>query len=365
MDSNTVIYLVTGEKQNGWMLLCSLWLGSISAQNSGSALTKEQVLDRWASALGGREKLSQVRTIHLKGSVETGGMKGTFERWTTSSGEFRMALDIAGAIRQVNIFDGREGWTMDTSLSVHELSGGNLRSVISGAYEASHSFLFSGRLAGVVALSDDGKNVVRLEPEGGNPVTVYLDEKTFLPQREETAGPLGNHRSIVFSAWRDFAGVKIPGRIVQATGDPKFDVVIATEQVEINTPLAAGLFAKPAETAGPVHFDNPTHQAVIPVEVYAQHVFVPVRVYGGDTSWFFLDSGAGASVVTKAWAEKAGLAFDGTMRAVGTAGTTSLAVAKNVVLNLPGVALPMPSVTVLDASASLPLLGHRWDGLLG
>jgi predicted aspartyl protease len=104
---------------------------------------------------------------------------------------------------------------------------------------------------------------------------------------------------------------------------------------------------------------------VIPVDVYAHHVFVPVRVNGSDTGWFFLDSGAGASVVTKTWADKIGLSSEGAMRAVGAAGVTSLALAKNIVLNLPGVELPMPSVAVLDAAAGLTQLGRNWDGLLG
>ena len=341
--------------------------GLSSAQNS--ALTKQQVLDRWAAALGGREKLEQVRTVHSRGSVETGGVKGTFERWSTWHGEFRMALDLSGAIRQLNIFDGKQGWAMDSSGAVHELSGGNLRSAASSAYEASESFLFAGRLAGAVVFSgrdaDQSAYVVRLEPDGGNPVTVFLDESTFLPKREETAGPLGNPRSVTISAWREVAGVKIPARTIQSSGDPKFDIVIATEQVEINTPIADGSFTKPAETAAQVHFTNAAHQAVIPVEVYAQHVFVPVRVNGSETAWFFLDRGAGGSVVTKAWAEKIGLAFEGAMRAVGAAGSTSLALAKNVVLGLPGLELPMPSVTVLDAAAGMPALGRRWDGLLG
>jgi predicted aspartyl protease len=330
--------------------------------------TKEQILDRWAAALGGRDKLEQIRTVHSRGSVETGGVKGTFERWSTWRGESRTVLDISGAIHQVTVFDGKKGWAMDASGAVHDLSAGNLRSAVSGAYEASDSFLFSGRLPGSVASmgrdASQSAYVVRLEPEGGNPVTVFLDENTSLPKREETAGPLGNNRTITIASWREVAGIKLPASTVQSTGDPKFDIVITTEQVEINTPVAADLFTKPAEAAAQLHFTNAAHQAVIPVEVYAQHIFVPVRVNGTDTAWFFLDSGAGTSVVTKAWADKIGLASAGAMRAVGAAGATSLALAKNVVLGLPGVELALPSVTVLDATA-LPQLGRNWDGLLG
>jgi predicted aspartyl protease len=351
-----------------WVTLCVAGQ-LLLAQNSNTILTKDQVLDRWAAALGGRDKLEQIRTIHTRGSVETGGIQGTFERWSTWRGEFRMALDLSDAIRQVTIFNGKQGWAMDTSGTVHELSGGNLRSAASGAYEASHSFFFPARLPGAVVFSGRDANqsayVIRLEPEGGNPVTVFLDDNTFLPKREESAGPLGNPRSVTISAWREFAGIKVPGRVVQSTGDPKFDVAVTTEAVEINTPASAELFTKPADTSAQVRFTNAAHRAVIPVEVYGQHVFVPVRVNGTETAWFFLDSGAGGSVVTKAWAEKIGLSSEGAMRAVGAAGATSLALAKKVILSLPGLEIPMPSVTVLDAAAGFPLLGRHWDGLLG
>src|SRR5882724_557409 len=178
------------------MLRACWFLAAVFVCN-GADLTKEQVLDRWATALGGREKLESVRTMHMTGSVETGGLKGTFERWSTLRGESRMSLDMSGALRQVNIFNGREGWVLDTSGSAHDLSGGNLRSAISDAYEATHSYFFSGRREGTVVFvgPEQGAYVMRLEPEGGNPVTVYLDSKTFLPLREETTGPLGNKRT--------------------------------------------------------------------------------------------------------------------------------------------------------------------------
>jgi hypothetical protein len=62
-----------------WVAMCVAGQ-LLLAQNADTTLTKDQVLDRWAAALGGRDKLEQIRTIHARGFVETGGMKGTFER---------------------------------------------------------------------------------------------------------------------------------------------------------------------------------------------------------------------------------------------------------------------------------------------
>ena len=49
---------------------------------SPATISKDEVLSRWTEALGGREKLQNVRTIHLRGTIETGSMKGRYERWT-------------------------------------------------------------------------------------------------------------------------------------------------------------------------------------------------------------------------------------------------------------------------------------------
>ncbi|MGA2348782.1 MAG: aspartyl protease family protein [Candidatus Sulfotelmatobacter sp.] len=329
------------------------------AQETAASLSKEQVLDRWADALGGRENLQNVRTIHLHGTIETGGLKGTYERWATSHGEFRMTVDLSAAFHQVSILDGHEGWLLDTGGMAHELSGGTLQSVVSAAYEASYSFFFPDRMPGRVDFlgKDVSQNayIFRLEPTGGSPTTVYLDQKTALPQREETTGPMGN-RSVSFSDWQNFAGVKFPSKVHQSNGDPKFDVVITTEQVEINASLDGTLFKKPADTVAQVHFAGSEHEAVIPSELYAQLMFVPVNVNSSETAWFTLDSGAERSFVSKSWADKIGLPSGGAIAAKGTGvGSANMGLAKDVVLHQQ-VTLYDPATFVADdRAAALPL----------
>ena len=118
--------------------------GPVSAQGALASPTKEQVLDHWVAALGGRDNLQNAHVIHISGTIKTAGMEGTYERWATSRGEFRMAVEIPGTYRQVIIFDGQKGWVLDRNGAVQDLSGDRLQGVISSAFEASNSFLFSG-----------------------------------------------------------------------------------------------------------------------------------------------------------------------------------------------------------------------------
>jgi len=342
---------------------------SQAAQGTATSASKEQVLARWAYALGGRENLQHANTIHLRGSIETGGLKGTYERWTTARGELRTTIELDGAFRQTVVFDGQMGWVQDTSGTVHELSGDVFKGVVSSAYEASDSFLFTGRVPGQVEFAGEDASrdayVLRLEPQDGSAVTVYLDKQMFLPSREETGGAMGS-RVITFSDWRDFGGMKFPSTVHQSSGDARFDAVITTEQVGINPQVAAGFFEKPGDAAEQIQFANGAHEAVVAAEVYGEHIFVPVRVNGREAGWFFLDSGAGMSVMSHALAQKTGLAFEGAIRASGTgAGSASLDLVKNVRLDLPGAQVPAGTVAVWDFSSILPVLGRPWDGLVG
>src|SRR5579864_5920272 len=254
--------------------LAAIFLSAASLAAHAATLTTEQLLDRWAAALGGRANLEAVRTSHLRGVIEAGGIKGTYERWANSSGALRTLLDLS-SFHQLAVFDGRQGWAQGSNGVAQALAGGVLQGTVTSAYEASYSFLFSGRLPGRVELLEPYS--LRLTPDGGSPVTVHLDPATFLPQREETSGPMGA-RIIVFSEWRDSAGIKLPTTIRQSSGNSASDAVIRIEQVEINAPLGAGLFKEPVATSSEIRFTNGAHQVAIPVAVYEEHVYVPVRV---------------------------------------------------------------------------------------
>jgi len=340
------------------------------ASKEGAAdLSKERLLTSWANSLGGRQSLQNLKTIHVRGTISTGSLHGILERWSDLRGKLRTTVDLSGTFRQTIVFDGHKGWVQDTSGTVHALSGDVLRGVVSSAYEASYSFLFPDRIRGEVSVlgvdSIQGAYVLRLQPEDGSPVTVYLDQKTRLPQREETSGAMGR-RVVTFSDWHDFNGVKFPGTILQSNGDPSFDSLITTERVEINAESAADTFEEPVNLAEPVRFDNNTHEAAVPAEVYGDHIFVPVRINGGRAVWFFLDSGAALSIVSQEMAAKSGLTFGGAVRAQGTgAGSTSLGMAQGVTLTLPGAEVPPITVAVWNFSTLLPVLGRPWDGILG
>jgi len=133
-----------------------------------------------------------------------------------------------------------------------------------------------------------------------------------------------------------------------------------------------GLFAdatyeaeEPRQSAAPIHFAAGTHETKVPAQVYAEHLFVPVRVNGGETTWFVLDTGANETVISKPLAEKSGLAFQWETGTAGAVGSTTVSAAKDVLLELPGVEVPTSRVAVVDLSFMQQTLGRSVEGLLG
>lgn len=122
---------------------------------------------------------------------------------------------------------------------------------------------------------------------------------------------------------------------------------------------------KPSQTAAPLHFAAGAHEATVPAQVYAAHIFVPVRVNGGEATWFVLDTGARETVISKPVAEKAGLAFQWQNGSKGRVGLTAVSTAKNVLLDISGLEIPTGRVAVLDLSFMQQTLGRSVDGLLG
>ena len=105
----------------------------------GSATQVNAVLDRWASALGGRERLQTVRTIYTRSAVETGGLKGTMQTWSDSAGRHKEIADFGNLLRETTVFDGARGWNRNTNGKVHELAGTDLEEQVTEAYLASYS----------------------------------------------------------------------------------------------------------------------------------------------------------------------------------------------------------------------------------
>src|SRR5579884_3563336 len=257
-----------------WRFFVSIFILTTlaGAQTTAPFLSKDEILERCITALGGRERLSAVASAHTKSSLSMGGLKGTYEQWDSDRGQYRDSANVPGVFQQDQVFDGNKGWVRDLSGTVHELSGSDLEDVVTNAYQATFSWLLPDRLPGRLDFTGEDSShahyVFNIAPEHGKPYTIFLDKQTLLPAREEQRE---NDKIQVqyFSDWRDVQGVKFPGHIRQSTGDPKYDVLFSLEQVEINPTLNARFFEMPADNSAKARFTLGKDFVEFPVKLYA------------------------------------------------------------------------------------------------
>lgn len=357
-------------RKSGWGFVVFFFLlaALACAQSGTDQLSKDEILRRWAAALGGQEKLAAIHVLHVKSKLATGGLKGAYEEWDSERGQHRDVTDIPGAFSQDEIYDGQKGWVRELSGKVHELSGSDLEDQVTSAYQGSFSWLVPGRMPGEVEFMGEDPShatyVFNLKPKNGKPYSVFLDKQTFLPVREEQRES-GKTQVQYFSDWREMKGIKFPAQIRQSTGNAKFDVLFTLEQVEVNPPVEAKLFEMPEETAAKVRFASGKDSTEFPFKRYGVDVMVPVRVNGKGPSWFVFDTGAEVSALVKDRAKELGIKSKGSIEGEGSGGSAEVGLIPDVTLQLPGVEIPTKVIAEFPDPGLSAVAGQAFQGVIG
>lgn len=332
-------------------------------------ISAHDVLDNWASALGGPDKLEAAGTVHLRMKVKMFGLEGTIDEWSAEDGRHHTILDLGGLFHVETVLDGENGWQLDQNGKVSKMSGADLRAEITSAYFANWSHLLKERLPGQVDYlgteEGSGLHMVRFHPADGDSVTFYLDPERNLPVRSEQ--PAQERTSTTtYSDWATFDGVLFPSKYAQSTGDPQYDISI--ELVEASTGAAPPppVFRKPAETASDYQFSEGSSASGIPIELNTVHIFLQARVNGSGPFWFVLDTGASVTALNTATATDIGLDLKGKIEGRGAGeGSVEVNLVRDVSFELPGVEVTGQTVATVPLSRIEELMGRAIDGILG
>ena len=282
--------------------------------------TAASVVDCWAAALGGRDHLASIESLERSGSIETGGLQGTFRSWHTVSGALRTDVEL-GPYQSTDAFDGHHAWTKTGTAPAHDLTDADLERIISEAYSESLSMFFDDRMKGSIVLleSKDG-TTLEITPAGGRTLTIRMDPETCLPLSIEQPERDRTVRVDVLE-WVEVDGIRFPKKLRQSTGDPAYDVVILYETIRINSEIPEGLFAGEPESKSGVAW-NGRASVSTPLELTQNHPYVPVYVNGKGPSMFILDTGADLTVIEKGHAAEIGLAMEGSIEIRGAGEST-------------------------------------------
>lgn len=317
-------------------------------------------LIEWSRALGGKERLAQITSVHREAQITYGGLTGAMRVWQKNDGRYRLEIDL-GPTSEVDTFDGHAGWAQEGTAPPHQVGGAELERAVSDAYLFALAQFFPERREGQVVVDDEQTITVR--PNGGTEVTVLMDPATKLP-RAYVRRDADRAETTSFDSWVDVDGVKFPGALRQTTGDPRFDMKIVFTKTELNTPIDDALFGKPVAKIAPLHM--PAADVTVPFELTQNHIFFPLSVNGSAPSSFILDTGAEMTVIDRARAGALKLAMEGAVEGRG-AGSESVEVAlvAHPVVSFSGVELPLRSMASIPLDSLALREGRTIDGIAG
>jgi outer membrane lipoprotein-sorting protein len=233
---------------------CLLALAAAASAALGHAQPSvDQILAKYAQAIGGQAAYQKVTTRTMKGTVEVpdDNVTGTALVVAKAPGSFRLTMDIPGWGVVETVLDGGNGWEKNPDSGIHAMSKTDL-----AVAQRDHSFYREVRLkelyskmetAGADKVEGHAVYVVEATPAAGSAEKLYFDaESGLLVKRDFERVTLEDgivQYEMLMRDYREVDGLKLPFTIEQRA--PDNTMIFKFAEITNNRPLADTAFAKP------------------------------------------------------------------------------------------------------------------------
>ncbi|HET8541868.1 MAG TPA: aspartyl protease family protein, partial [Anaeromyxobacter sp.] len=303
-----------------WPLAVALTLAT-APPDVASAGDPRAVLDRAKQATGGA-RWDGVQTTYTRARLKAGGLEGVVETWAdVRRGRYARRYTF-GPAKGGDGYDGTTAWTQDDSGQVRLEEGANAREgAADEAYRAALAHWFPERWP--ASIEDGGErregdrrfDVVRITPRGGRPFELWVDAASGLVDRFSEKDE-SRVRTTFLSDYRETDGVRVPFRVRETTGDPKYDAVFTVERVSLGERVEEARFSPPPPPPPDFAIAGGATSTRVPFELLNNHVYVDVRLNGRGPFRLLCDTGGG-NIVTPAVAKELGLDVQGALEVRG------------------------------------------------
>lgn len=289
-----------------------------------SAASVDDVLAANRAAMGGDAwtgKAALKETFAYQGQGLTGVTTSTFD---LADGRFVDTYKL-GPIAGAQGFDGAHAWAKEPSGSVTAQDGGEMLPLaFNEAYRNANLWWRPDHGGATIVLdptkSDAGADAFSVTPRHGRSFEAWFDKKTHLLVRmfeQEGSAPTTS----TFSDYRKLDGVMVAGRILQSTGNTKYDQLETLTSAVFIPRQEDVAYAAPKNNLADFAFAGGAHEAVLPFKLINNHIYAEVEVNGKGPYTFIFDTG-GENVVTPKLAKALGLKVEGNIEARGAGSGT-------------------------------------------
>jgi hypothetical protein len=353
------------------LVLLALCMTALSVQAEMS--DPYEILEKHYQAAGGLERIRAQETKHVVGTVviEGTGFEGTFVQWSERPIRGRLEIDLT-VFKITEGDNGEFSWRVDQNGRVQirrdERSLGEHR-IKALLAEFEHldreSPNFNLSFDGIEKVGDADCYVVKMTNAINQDITTsYYDKASFHLLKTVVKKPDSEMHTLYFD-YREVDGVLVAFR-EEATEHPTMmKQIMQITKLETNVPVDRSIFEPPAEQVADFEFANGTSAENIPFKFIEDHIFFEVEL-GGKKSLWALDSGAGATVVEKLFAEALSLEPMGSLKGKGAGSVVDVSFTELPAFSLPGVEFGKQKVAIIDLNwLFTQWMGFEVAGLLG
>jgi hypothetical protein len=198
-----------------------------------SDVTVATVLNKYIDAIGGREKLDNVNSVHIIAEAELQpGMLLNLEMKKTVKNQFMQEVKAMGNSMSKQVLDGNTGYIVAQGQK-KDMSEDEIKKV----QAESSPFPEVNYLNQEVTLEKievvDGENAYKIKIS--DELSIFYSVESGLKIKEvKTVGP--NTSSTFYSDYKEITGVKFPFKISQTMGPRKFDFNV--KEIKVNEGVA-------------------------------------------------------------------------------------------------------------------------------
>ncbi len=231
-----------------------LWpLALIAAAPLWGQPSVDEILGKYAQAIGGRAACEKITTRTMTGTVEIpdDNVTGKVVVLAKAPGSYRLTMDIPGYGVVEMVLDGASGWQRNPDTGTHSMNKKDLQ-IAARDHDFYHDLRLKELYAGLqVAGADklDGRDVYILEgaaPDGPNEKFYFDAASGLLLKHDFERVTLEDgivQYEMLYADYRDVDGVKLPSRVEQRA--PDNTMIFKFTEIKNNAPLGEGAFSAP------------------------------------------------------------------------------------------------------------------------
>ena len=215
------------------------------------AQTVDEIIAKHLDAVGGKEKLSGVTSVHMEGTLEVMGTSGTTKSTVLNGKGSRTESEISGQ-QVVNVFTDKGGWQINQFAGISDP-----QAMPDEQFKAGEDQIFvepfldyaargaKAELVGQDKVGTVNAHKIKYTNKDGAVTTYYIDPTTYqVIQVSATSNNMGQEVEVK-STYSDFQktdyGLVVP-RSIDIDFGGQFSLSTKVQKVDVNQPVDASIF---------------------------------------------------------------------------------------------------------------------------